>query len=373
MNRSLYIIAFTALASLLLGCRHRDTSATASQPMPVDVDTPVIDSLTIYKTYPGYTAANSSATVVARVNGQLLSRNYKSGTRVNKGDILFTIESTQYRDAVRQQEAALDNARSEYDYSSRQYMAMKKALESDAVSQMEVLQAKSAMEQAQAAIQNAEAALSLARTNLGYCTVRAPLSGKITTSTVDPGAYVNGEGAPFELATIYDDSKLVVIFSIEDSQYEAIMAARDQMPDSIYSRVPLSFQAPMSHNYTGDLFYTDPAIDRSTGTITFKMTVDNSYDELKPGMYTIVHVPADTDPHALLVNDASIATDQRGRYLYVVNDSDKVVYTPIETGELYHDSLRIVTSGLARADRYVTTALMKVRDGMKVTPVDSKH
>ena len=64
-----------------------------------------------------------------------------------------------------------------------------------------------------------------------------------------------------------------------------------------------------------------------------------------------------------------IGTDQLGKYVYVVNDSDKVVYTPIQTGELYHDTLRIVSSGLKPTDRYVTQALMKVRDGMTVKPV----
>lgn len=64
------------------------------------------------------------------------------------------------------------------------------------------------------------------------------------------------------------------------------------------------------------------------------------------------------------------------KYLYVVNDSDKVVYTPVEVGELYQDSLRIISSGLKPTDRYVSRALLKVRDGMTVRPVeinDNKH
>ena len=66
-----------------------------------------------------------------------------------------------------------------------------------------------------------------------------------------------------------------------------------------------------------------------------------------------------------------ISTDQLGKFVYLVNDSDKVVYTPIQTGDLYNDTLRIVSKGLTPRDRYVTTALMKVRDGMKVKPVNN--
>ncbi len=89
-------------------------------------------------------------------------------------------------------------------------------------------------------------------------------------------------------------------------------------------------------------------------------------------MYATVSLPYGTEPHALLVKDASIGTDQLGKYLYTVNDSDKVVYTPVEIGGLYRDSLRVITKGIAPDTRYVTSALLKVRDGMPVKPVTVK-
>ena len=79
-------------------------------------------------------------------------------------------------------------------------------------------------------------------------------------------------------------------------------------------------------------------------------------------------IPYGVDPKAVLVKDASIGTDQLGKYVYVVNDSNKVVYTPIKVGELYRDSLRIVESGLSKGDRYVAKALLTVRNGETVTP-----
>ena len=86
-------------------------------------------------------------------------------------------------------------------------------------------------------------------------------------------------------------------------------------------------------------------------------------------MFVSVDLPVSRDPHAILVLDASIGSDQRGQYLYVVNDSNKVVYTPVKTGNTVRDSLRIITSGIGPDDRYVTKAIMKVRDGMEVKPV----
>ena len=89
-------------------------------------------------------------------------------------------------------------------------------------------------------------------------------------------------------------------------------------------------------------------------------------------MYATVMLPYAIDPKAIVIKDASIGTDQLGKYVYVVNDSNRVVYTPIKVGELYQDSLRIVNDGLAPTDRYVTKALLKVRDGMEIKPVETK-
>lgn len=86
-------------------------------------------------------------------------------------------------------------------------------------------------------------------------------------------------------------------------------------------------------------------------------------------MYVSVKLPWKTDPKAVLVKDASLSTDQLGKYLYTVNDSNKIVYTPVKVGDLYQDTLRIITEGIQPGTKYVTKALLKVRPGMTVNPV----
>ena len=85
-------------------------------------------------------------------------------------------------------------------------------------------------------------------------------------------------------------------------------------------------------------------------------------------MYVKVNLPYGRIPDAVLVQDAALGTDQLGKYLYMVNDSDKVVYTPVTVGPLYHDSLRVIEKGISPNDRYVTKGLLKVRDGKTVKP-----
>jgi multidrug efflux pump subunit AcrA (membrane-fusion protein) len=100
--------------------------------------------------------------------------------------------------------------------------------------------------------------------------------------------------------------------------------------------------------------------------------VDNPYNELKNGMYTTVSLPYRNEPNAILVKDASIGTDQKGKYLYIVNDSNRVVYMPIEVGDIVNDTLRVIESGVKPGMKYVTKAMLKVRPGMTVKPILTK-
>lgn len=365
--KKIYIIAATAL---LFGACHKKEKTEAEVPS-VEVATPMVDSVTLHKQYPGYIRAMDCVDIVARVNGQLLQQFYKEGDYVTKGQLLFTIEPSKYNDAVQQAQAALKTAQSQYDYASRQYEAMKKALEADAVSQMDVIQAESSMNTAKASIQNAKAALATAQENLGYCTIRATRSGRISIGTMSTGNYVNGEGAPVKLATIYDDSRVKAVFEIEASQYEQMIGEGNPTETKLLEAIPLKFESQLPHDYTANLVYISPNVQTNTGTISLEGHLDNPDRELKDGMYVSIELPYGTRKDAILIRDASIGTDQLGKYVYLVNDSNKVVYTPVEVGQVYQDTLRIITKGLTAKDRYVTKALLTVRNGMEVKPVGS--
>lgn len=364
--KPIYLAGAISLAMACLSCSRKSESAGMEVPV-IDVAEAVTDSVTIHKTYPGYLTATKSVDVIGRVNGTILSQNYSDGQMVKKGMVLFRIDDVQYRHKLSEARASLATAQSAYDYNKKHYGAVSKAFEGDAVSQMDLIQAESDYRQSEASVKNAEAQLATASTFESYCTVTAPISGHITTATYNPGAYISGEAAPVVLATIYQDDVLDAVFSIDDGQYVDMLRSSPEEKAGL-KMIPLKFSEPMPHSYTADLYYMSPAIDRSTGTMTLQAELKNVYGELKPGMFVSISLPVGFDREAVLIKDASIATDQLGKYVYVVNDSSKVVYTPIHTGELVNDSMRIVTSGLRPGDRYVTKALLKVRNGMKVKP-----
>lgn len=360
------IAAGVAATGLLAGCGHKDKKNTAEEIPSVQVAAPETDSITLVKTYPGTLTACDWADVVGRVDGTILKQFFEDGQYVAKGAPLYSIESVKYVDAVRQAKASLETAKSQYEYYSQQYKAMQKALESDAVSKMDVIQAEANMRQAQAAIMNATADLSIANTNLGYCTVKAPISGYVTAGDLKLGAYLS-QGAV--LCKIVNNSSLSAEFQVEDGQYEKMIGLEGGLGNKVYRDIPLEFNTALPHRYTADLTFESPSVNTNTGTLLLKGEVKNPYNELKDGMYVTVSLPYGFDPHAILVKDASLQTDQLGKYLYTVNDSNKVVYTPVKVGALYRDSLRVVESGLKPGQVYVTKALMAVRPGMEVKPI----
>lgn len=377
-----FLFVFSCLI-IFSGCKHKDTKDAekySGEEMPVAVATPEVMNVTLTQSFPGNLQAIQEVDIMARANG-VLKVHVPSGSKVIKGQLLYTIENTKYEDDVKQAEASiataqasLATAEANYAYYQKQYAAMQKAFKSDAVSEMEVLQSENNMKQSQASIdnakatiENARAALDEAKIMLGYCRITAPFSGTLGLQEYDQDAYINGQTSPVKLNTLYNDATVYAYISIDEAKF-AEMMNNIKTENLNLDSVKINFNSPLAHQYYSKINFSAPDVSTSTGTVTLRFGINNKYGELKSGMYMNVELPYQKNSDALLVKDASIGTDQLGKYLYLVNDSNKVVYTPIEVGEIYADTMRIVTKGLTPESRYVTEALLKVRDGMKVKP-----
>ena len=337
--------------------------------LAISVAKPIVKDITLTKDYPGYLTTEKTVNLVARVNGTLQSVSYAPGGRVKKGQLLFVIEPTLYNDKVAQAEAELKTAQAQLEYARNNYSRMKEAVKSDAVSQIQVLQSESSVTEGVAAVSNAEAALSTARTNLGYCYVRAPFDGTISKSTVDIGSYVGGSLQPVTLATIYKDDQMYAYFNVADNQWLEMSMNNQQPTKDLPKKIMVQLGKEGTESYPATLDYLSPNVDLNTGTLMVRANFDNPQGVLKSGLYVSITLPYGEADHAILVKEASIGTDQLGKFLYAVNDSDIVHYRHIEIGQLINDTLRQVLGGLSPQERYVTEALMKVRDGMKIKPM----
>ena len=341
---------FFAVALLSITACHKKAAPTAGgTALPIEVTTPIVKEITLTREYPGYLKADATIPIMGRVNGTIIKRNFTEGSRVKKGDLLYVIEPTLYDNAVAQAEASLQTAIAQQEYARSNYERMQAAISSNA------------------AVDNAKAALKSARTKQGYCYITAPADGSISLTKQPTGAYIAGEMSPVELCRLYKDDIMYAFFNIPDIQWFRKALATNGSIDQSNITFTLGEGNIIERSATID--YLSPNVDTGTGTLQIRAALPNSDGLLKSGSYISIIMPYDRIDNALLIKDASIGTDQTGKFIYVVNDSNEVEYRRIETGSIIDDTLRLVTSGLESGERYVTKALLKVRNGMPVTPI----
>lgn len=364
------IFLLMVVGVLFTGCKKKKNSTAMTAKMPVEVAYPEVRNIILTIDYPGYLQAINTVNLVARVSGRLEQVSYLPGSRVRKGQTLFVIEPITYQDNVRQAEAALKEGRASLEYAQATYERTKQAFKANAVSEIQVIQTQANYDQAVAAVANYEAQLQTAQTNLSYCYIKAPFDGRVSKNQYDVGNYLSGAQAP-TLATIYQDDKMYVNFNVSDNQYLNMSIDKEKQKDM--AQLPDLTIIPDAEenlpNFKAKLDYFAPNIVLSTGTINMRGIIENQEGLLRDGLYVKVILPYGKQDNAILIPDASIGTDQLGRYVYVVNDSSQVVTKRVETGQLIDGVLRQIKSGLEAKDRYITDALLKVRPGMVVDPV----
>ncbi len=356
----------------LFGCNNKGKKKTMSDIPKISVARPYVMPIILHKDYPGYLLSNNIVDVVGRVSGYVTLQNFSSGQYINEGDLLYIIEPTVYENEVKKAEANLKSAQASLDYYENNYERMQEASKSDAISQIDLIQAETNVRTAKANVQTAEANLKTAQNTLSYCYVKAPISGFLTTSGAGEGEYVSGsDGNPFKLTTIYNNDPIYAYFNIEDNQYLMIKMTSLDWETSLPKKVYVNLQESSFPPIEAIPNYISPFVNLKTGTLTLRALFENSKYDLKSGMYCTVSLPYGEVNNAILIPDASTGTDQLGRYIYVIDSNNIVSYRHIEVGDIINDSLIHVKSGLNPDERFVTKALLKVRSGMKVEPINN--
>ena len=366
------LLSITTLSMMfLLSCDNvKDKKSQVASVPKVDVAKPYVMPIVLHKDYPGYLQASNIINVVGRVSGYVTKQNFSSGQYVNAGDLLYIIDPLVYENEVNQAKANLHSAEASLDYYENNYNRMLEASKSDAISQIDLIQAETNVRTAQANVESAKAALKTAEKTLSYCYIKAPISGNVSTSGASEGEYVNGSASPVLLTTIYNNNPMFAYFNIEDNQYLTMKVASKNWDSSLPKKVYINMQEDMFPQIEATPNYISPYVNLKTGTLMLRAVFDNKDTDLKSGMYCTVSLPYGEEDAAILIPDASSGTDQSGRYIYVVDNDNIVSYRHIEVGEIINDSLIHVTSGLSPDEKFVTKALLKVRAGMKVEPIN---
>jgi membrane fusion protein (multidrug efflux system) len=335
-------------------------------PTEVTVVTLKTEKVALQTELPGRTTASLTSEVRPQISGILKARRFDEGAKVKAGQVLYEIEPAQYRAAVDGAEADLASARAQVEAAKVKDERYTSLLGIEGVSKQEADDAKAMHAQAVAAVAQKTAALEMARINLGFTQITAPISGTIGKSSITAGALVTA-GQPTPLATI---RALDPIFVDLTESSEQRLRLRAQVGTGAVqagsTTVELVLPDGSMYPHPGKLEFTEVAVDEATGTVTLRATFPNPDDTLLPGMYVRARLEEAVDQNAILAPQQGITHDAKGNAAAMVVTPAGMVEPRTLVATRTIGDRWLVESGLAVGDRLIVEGLNKIGPGMPV-------
>ncbi len=362
------LAAAVTTASLLAACG-KDPKPAAPAVPEVAVLTMTTSNVALNIALPGRTAPFLLAEVRARVDGIVQERRFTEGADVRKGEPLYLIDPAPYRAAVKSAEAELQRAQATLASNVSQLNRNRVLVKENAVSKQEFETAEAAQLEAAADVAAARAALDVARINLGYTTVTAPIAGRSSVSAVTQGAYVQG-GAATLLTTIQQIDPMYVDLQQSSSEglvlRREIAAGRVRMDGGNAARVSLQLEDGSTYSRSGMLEFSGVTVDQATGSVTLRARFPNPDKLLLPGMFVRASVSQGVRQDVLRVPAPAVTrTPQGTATVMLVGPDNKAALRTVRTGALV-DGHWLVDEGLEEGERVIVSGVQKLRPGTVV-------
>lgn len=318
------------------------------------------------KTYPGRVVPVEQVNVIPQVSGEILEIGFENGALVQKGDLLYRLDSVKYEAAVKNAEAKVAECKASLSYAELSYSRHKKLVGTRAVSLDAVDNALSARDSAKAALAAAQADLTVAKDNLRHCRIEAPIAGKIGTTAQTEGNYVTPNSGV--LVSLVQTSPLRVSFSISNRDYlEMFNAKLVNLKD--HAVVTLTLSDGRSYAEKGELEYVENMADERTDTLRVYVKFRNQKQILNIGTTVAVTLSSKIGVKRPAIPPTAILQDIQGPYVWIVGKDGIAVRRTIARGDLNGDWL-IVEKGLKPGEKLVVQGAHKVRKGMKIIPAE---
>jgi multidrug efflux system membrane fusion protein len=335
--------------------------------VPVTVASVFTKDVPIQVSAVGNVEAYSTVAVKSRVSGELVGVHFQEGQEVKEGDLLFTIDKAPYEVALKEAQARLERdqalARKARD-DVRRNMPL---AEKDIVSRQSLDQYSSTAEAAEALVKADQAAVENLQLQLGYCSIRSPISGRTGSLLIQKGNLVKANDENKSLLTVHQLEPIYVTFAVPEKYLGEIN--RRTREGKMEVQVNTQENPGLAESITGVVSFVNNTVEQSTATIRLKATFQNRERRLWPGQTTSVLLTLGVQPKAVVVPSQAIQAGQSGSYAFVVKQDQTAELRLVSVSRTTNGET-VIEKGLSPGETVVTDGQLLLTSGARVSIKD---
>ena len=356
MKHTSVILSTITLFFLCISCTAKKEKPKTKPPVPVTVVQAVQKNIPVLVKAIGTIEAYTSVAIKSQVSGQIAKLHFTEGSDVEKGALLISIDPEPFQAIVSQSEAALAKDQAQAKFAREQAARYAGLLKEGIVTsdQYELLQANA--DSLTATIAADRAAIRNAKIQLGYCSIRSPISGRTGTIALQPGNLVKANDVP--IVTVNQLTPIYATFAIPEkllTEVKRAMAGNELKIEAVIPNDPKSTE-------TGTISFLDSAVNPATGTIKLKGVFANKSRKLWPGQFTDVIMTLGIRKNAVVVPTSAVQTGQQGQFLFVVKADNSVEMRQV-TATIAAGEDTVVEKGLAAGETVVVDGQLRLTPG----------
>jgi RND family efflux transporter MFP subunit len=381
MRRLFWLLGLVPI--LMAGCKPNPPAAAPPGPPEVKVTTPIIENVTDFEYFTGHTEAYKKVDIRARVTGYLEKINFKDGDIVKEDSILFVIDQKPAKAALAKAEADLKQAKAHRKRLEADFARAQALLPRGGISQEDFDLARGNRDEAIEAVGSADANVDIAKQNLQYTEVRAPITGRISRRLIDKGNLVKQDDTI--LTTIVTLDPIYAYFDVDERTVLRQLMSKGALDTARGGKVKIDIGLADEQGYphVGIVDFVDNTIDINTGTMWMRAEFGDHNSskttrEVTPGMYIRVRFPVGHPYLAPRIPEQAIATDQGQKFVYVLDKNNKAEYRQVTIGRL-ENGLRVIkgetfayTVDAKDPSKYQLVSEEKLKNGPNVIKSDIK-
>lgn len=366
------------IAIFISGCNSKTEQAGAQQrqmpPQSVTYQTVKVGPVEIKSSLKGRLVASDEAEVRPQITGIIRQFDAKDGQNVKKGDVLYTIDQSQYLAAVKQSKASLKSIEADIKSAKSKAERYAQLAKDKAIPQQDADDATALYNKLLANLDERKAALEIAELNLEYTKIKSPISGTLGIASITTGALVTANQSN-KINTVTQLDPIYVDITQQSSDFLNMKNLSSQFNST---EIPVVMTIGGGNNsintpqFKGFLISQEAIVDPQTDSVKIRAKFENPKKELLPGMFANTDVIYAVQPDGIKIPMQSIIIDNDGStFVYLLND-DKTVKK--QTVKILHNTTNeaIISEGLKKDDKVIFQGISKIRDGATVAPIEQK-